>query len=908
MEEFIAPLGLKVDATEPAKAAVTLDELTAASGKAEAAAKRLNSAQGTAVVSTKALNQATLNLGRQFTDVGTSLASGMSPFMVLVQQGPQITDIFSQLRTQGVGAGAAFKAMSASIAPALPLILGVGAAVGVVVGAFGLFERAVDKQTKNATTFGDTWKAVLKVTGDYIMDGPIGDGLKWMEKAFSKTLDVVTGVVVGGAVKIAGFFGASYLAIVNNWKRLPEVVGVILQNAANAAIRATEWLINKGIDGINALGKNFGFAQIGKVALGQFKAASTDIAAQFDADQKRIEAATIKGINEFVSKVAAQADKNFAARQKSKKAVKEHTDALKLENDTIAATVEIWPEALAIAEAFEKQQRALKTAANDNIKVFDAAGASIPSRLENMATEAERVAYQTREITWGVEDIANAINRNDWTSAFASLTRVLVQVQNGFKAGATSAEKFAAAAALAQGVGSVIGGTAGSTLSGAASGALAGSAFGAPGAIIGGAIGFIGGIFGSSKAKKQAKAQAAAQAAAEAAARQQQISDTTFSINVALLEAQGKAEEALAMTRQRELDALAKLDPALVTLQQQLYAAQDAAEAAAKAAEAQAAADAIAAQNAKTQRAIMLDLMALDDAVLGTNSAVLAARQDELATLDPVSRALKEIYYARIDEGAALEKQAAAQKAAAEAAADAARVEAEAFARSNELWANSTQKAIEEVTAAAQRQAEAMRALGDSFAGAIEGMQGLSKSLTAFAASIGLDIANSQGKGYAMSRNALLSASSEGRLGDIQALGEAFLQASQARNGDGLAFIRDQALVRSLALQGAASANSRAGGIADVFRNIQGFATGGSFEVGGSGPPDSKFIGMALSPGEMVNVTRPGTANDNSEIAALRQEVRELKQVIAAGLSKVADNTKDTHDLLRNGTITTVGG
>lgn len=46
------------------------------------------------------------NLGRQLTDVGTSLAGGASPFMVLTQQGGQIADVFSSSKN---GAGAAIK-------------------------------------------------------------------------------------------------------------------------------------------------------------------------------------------------------------------------------------------------------------------------------------------------------------------------------------------------------------------------------------------------------------------------------------------------------------------------------------------------------------------------------------------------------------------------------------------------------------------------------------------------------------------------------------------------------------------------------------------------------------------------------------------------------------------------------
>lgn len=71
-----------------------------------------------------------------------------------------------------------------------------------------------------------------------------------------------------------------------------------------------------------------------------------------------------------------------------------------------------------------------------------------------------------------------------------------------------------------------------------------------------------------------------------------------------------------------------------------------------------------------------------------------------------------------------------------------------------------------------------------------------------------------------------------------------------------------------LSRSGGSSGGSSGGGvsgwiktIASFFSKSPGFATGGSGVVGGSGGPDSKFIGMRLSPGELVNVSKPG--NDN---------------------------------------------
>lgn len=49
-----------------------------------------------------------------------------------------------------------------------------------------------------------------------------------------------------------------------------------------------------------------------------------------------------------------------------------------------------------------------------------------------------------------------------------------------------------------------------------------------------------------------------------------------------------------------------------------------------------------------------------------------------------------------------------------------------------------------------------------------------------------------------------------------------------------------------------------ASGVGSLFSKIPGFSTGGSFKVGGSGGIDSKLVSMRLTPGEMVDVRRPG--------------------------------------------------
>jgi len=72
----------------------------------------------------------------------------------------------------------------------------------------------------------------------------------------------------------------------------------------------------------------------------------------------------------------------------------------------------------------------------------------------------------------------------------------------------------------------------------------------------------------------------------------------------------------------------------------------------------------------------------------------------------------------------------------------------------------------------------------------------------------------------------------------------------------------------------------------------QQFATGGSFEVGGSGPPDSKLFNLALSPGEAVNVRRRGDSGDQSLVNELRRLREELADLRATSVRIATSNDK----------------
>ncbi|WP_166163100.1 phage tail tape measure C-terminal domain-containing protein [Chelativorans oligotrophicus] len=64
--------------------------------------------------------------------------------------------------------------------------------------------------------------------------------------------------------------------------------------------------------------------------------------------------------------------------------------------------------------------------------------------------------------------------------------------------------------------------------------------------------------------------------------------------------------------------------------------------------------------------------------------------------------------------------------------------------------------------------------------------------------------------------------------------------------------------IARIALSGLAGTGGFGGILASILGGFVGFANGGSFTVGGAGGIDSQFIGMRLTPGEMVDIHKPG--------------------------------------------------
>ena len=140
----IATLGIAVDSREASTAANDLDKLTQAGARTEQAVKKVGAASATAnqqikgaANSIKQTEQALRYLPMQMTDVATGLASGQSPFMVLIQQGGQLKDSFG-------GIAPAVRAVGGYVAGLINPFTIAAAAVGALAIAY---KQGSDEQT-----------------------------------------------------------------------------------------------------------------------------------------------------------------------------------------------------------------------------------------------------------------------------------------------------------------------------------------------------------------------------------------------------------------------------------------------------------------------------------------------------------------------------------------------------------------------------------------------------------------------------------------------------------------------------------------------------------------------------------------------------------------------------------------
>ncbi len=202
----IARLGLEVDSSDVPGATIDMKNLTAAAKTLEKQANKLKTTYTPLKESTKLLAFQKRQLALQAGDVAQSLALGAAPMQVLLQQGPQIAQIYGP--EQG-GVGRAFKELGKgflSVITRAPILTG---AVGVLSVAFLGLRKEIQDATGEQVTFGDTGLAIFNVLTrglNETLRPAIGKISEWFGNAWKQVINATK--TVGNA--IIGTFVAAF--------------------------------------------------------------------------------------------------------------------------------------------------------------------------------------------------------------------------------------------------------------------------------------------------------------------------------------------------------------------------------------------------------------------------------------------------------------------------------------------------------------------------------------------------------------------------------------------------------------------------------------------------------------------------------------------------------------------------
>jgi len=263
----VARLGLAVDSSQVEKGTATLHQLTGAAGQASAAAQRLAGATNVEAAGHKAaaaaaqahnaalmaqntvirssMQQRTMMI-YQLNDIGVSLASGMNPAMVAIQQGSQIL--------QG-GFAPALRTITDLIGGLVTKFWPLMAAVGAVAGAFAGLAYEFNKTGETQVSMIDVaiagWQMFAETVTNLV--SPVFSAIGgWLAAGWNAAAPVLK--TAGNAI-IGAFVGA-FDAVKATWSLLPAAIGDLVIQAANGVVGAVEGMINKVAENINGFIRN----------------------------------------------------------------------------------------------------------------------------------------------------------------------------------------------------------------------------------------------------------------------------------------------------------------------------------------------------------------------------------------------------------------------------------------------------------------------------------------------------------------------------------------------------------------------------------------------------------------------------------------------------------------------------
>jgi hypothetical protein len=310
----------------------------------------------------------------QLNDIGVSLASGMNPLMVALQQG-------SQLATGPGGLGAALKETGNIAVGLATRFWPIGAAVAAATaGIVGMQDAINSAGSSVQVSFGDVAMGTLQTFGDYIWDA-IGPAVTAISGWFANAWNSSWPVIKNFGNTLIGTFAGAFDAMKAVWSTLPAVLGDIVYSAANGVLDGINWLINAAIDKFNDLRRMVNMDDLNHVAPfrldNPFAGAAGDAAGKMgSAFQNAMGTDYLGG---FFSDVAANARENATKRladEASKGKSKQQAAALNEVTKAIEQQRTAWNDlADAGSSAFDRLSESILQGGKDIGQVFrDIAG------------------------------------------------------------------------------------------------------------------------------------------------------------------------------------------------------------------------------------------------------------------------------------------------------------------------------------------------------------------------------------------------------------------------------------------------------------------------------------------------------------------------------------------------------
>lgn len=234
---------------ESRQAAASLTEVGRAFNVQATAVAANNNAMVRHATGARAAAAAQKNLVFQLNDVAVSLASGMNPMMVAIQQGSQIATIYGP--SEG-GIGRAFretgKLIGGMVSKVPVLIAGFAGVAAVVAG----LRYEIDKTTERSITIGDVIGGVMKTIGD-----KIAEEVRPAIAALSPYVNAVWDTIVAGAKftgnTIVRAFAIAFETVKITWTQFPNAISAAVVGAANLTLTGVESMVNGAIYLLNQL-------------------------------------------------------------------------------------------------------------------------------------------------------------------------------------------------------------------------------------------------------------------------------------------------------------------------------------------------------------------------------------------------------------------------------------------------------------------------------------------------------------------------------------------------------------------------------------------------------------------------------------------------------------------------------